>query len=900
LADSDIMNILVVEDENIVAVDIQDRLVRLGYGISGHVATGEDAVSKAAELMPDLILMDIMLKGEMDGVEAAEQIRKSTDVPVIFLTAYTDSSTLQRAKLTEPFGYILKPFEERELHSTIEMAFYRHRLEKSLRDSRQWLNTVLNSIADAVIASDADNRVAFMNPRAEELTWKSRLDCAGKDLWAVIDILRADNGEPVSSSNPEPYIPLDCVLRSVGGQMVPITYTDSPIRDKLGKVVGKVVVLRDITARKRYEEELERAIKAAEDASNSKSEFLANMSHEIRTPMNGILGMTELMLDTELKGEQREYMLIVRESANSLLKLLNDILDFSKVEAGRVDFESIDFDLHSLVDSVLENVSAFSTGSSVELIPLARREVPAWIKGDPARLRQVLTNLVGNAVKFTHEGQVMVEVDRVGEDEDTVELKFAVSDTGMGIPEDKLDAIFESFTQADGSTTREYGGTGLGLAISRKLVSMMGGRIWVESTVGKGSTFFFSVSFTRSEVQQPPEDLCGSRVLVIDRNASIRESITEMLSPMGVEVHSAKEREDALHLLSGASEPFDLLIINFVSTKQKNVQALDDMRNSPGASGAKVILLSNTVFSGASELCSKLSVDACLRKPVKISGICRTVKGLFGLTEPGEASATGGPGVDRHLRILLAEDNKVNQRVAVKVLESAGHEVITVLNGKAAVDLFRSGERFDVILMDLQMPEMDGYEATLKIRQSAEKGFNVNVPIVALTAHAMTGDMEKCLKAGMDGFVSKPFRREELLQEIEDTITRKSGFGSSRETDLDHTEGVEVLDTEDALARLDGDRELLEEISQYFIETAPQQITRIESALKSGDMGTIEREAHSLKSAAGSVGAKKLQESSRQVEAHASGKETGSLSLVVEFLMHDFSDAIEALKAFLK
>lgn len=617
--------------------------------------------------------------------------------------------------------------------------------------------------------------------------------------------------------------------------------------------------------------------------------------------MNGILGMTELMMDTNLKGEQKEYMLIIRESANSLLKLLNDILDFSKVEAGHVDFETIDFELPPLIDAVLDSVTHLSTGLDVEFVPMIHRDVPDWLRGDPARLRQVMTNLVGNAAKFTHEGQVVVDVRKSGDTEEGITLKFSVSDTGVGISEDKLEAIFESFTQADGSTTRQYGGTGLGLAISRKLVAMMGGRISVQSSPGKGSTFSFVIKLGHSTIGQQTvtAGLKGRRVLVVNENASVRNALSEMFIRIGMDPVDARDLEGALDILGQAHRPFDLLVADSLRSSRSGQAYLKSILSHPRLSGGRVILLSDGAYSSDNAILQELPPDSFMRKPMKISGFKRKLVNLFGKDEAEEGKGRGLPRTGGKFRILLAEDNEVNQRVAEKVLERSGHEVVTVTDGRLAVEALQR-EGFDLILMDLQMPEMDGFQATEIIRNSTIKGIDRDIPIIALTAHALLGDIDNCLRAGMNGFMAKPFRSEELLREIDNVMSGQSEWVVSPDLRDANSVVENVLDMDNALDRLDGDKELLDEICRYFIEMGHEQMTRISEASENNDTGTIRREAHSMKSASASVGAMRLYETSRTVEMIAAGDASESLSNAMDQLKLDFTDAIEALRSFIK
>jgi two-component system sensor histidine kinase/response regulator len=684
------------------------------------------------------------------------------------------------------------------------------RSEAEARRDHEMIRLLLDSTGEAIYGLDVHGNCTFANsPCVRLLGYAQESDLLGNNMHALAHHSRSDGTAfPLAEcriyqgfeSGLGAHVDDEVFWHKDGSSFLVEYWSRAILRGETK--IGAVVTFMDITERKRVEQELRSAKEAAEEANRTKSQFLANMSHEIRTPMNGILGMTELTLDTELTKEQRDNLGLVRLSAESLLTVLNDILDFSKIEAGKLEFESIPFDLRESLGEAMHTLSFRSQQKGLELIYDVQPDVPEPLIGDPGRIRQILVNLIGNAIKFTQHGEILVSVTQDSEEAQKICLHFSVADTGIGIPLDRQQKIFEAFSQADGSTTRKFGGTGLGLTISTRLVELMGGRIWVESEPGKGSIFHFTSWLgVQDKVARPPSvevsQLRDLPVLIVDDNLTNRIVLEGMLSRWGMKPASVDGAEAALQEMEiavRASHPFSIVIVDGQMPGVDGFTLVKQIQGRPELAAATIVMLTSIGRKGDAALCRELNIAAYLMKPARQNELLETLCRVLRKSPKAEAPAL----ITRHtlheersrLQILLAEDNIVNQTLAVRLLEKRGYIVTVAADGRAALSAVEK-QSFDLVLMDVQMPEMDGFQATAAIRAKEQPGAH-RLPIIAMTAHALKGDQERCIAAGMDGYVSKPIRIADLFAAIESAVG-KARPAAPPETSL--AEGPAVLTT---------------------------------------------------------------------------------------------------------
>ncbi len=789
------------------------------------------------------------------------------------LVIYDDISDMKMAQLA------LKVAEEQ----------YRHLVETS---------------SDLVWKVDAEGRWTFLNAACQQVYGHEAEDLLGRPLLEVFapERMIADRAVFQRVLAGEEFTDYETIHRAADGTARHLSFAARPVRDVGGAIVGAQGTARDVTERVAARETLEQARREAVRAAEAKSAFLANMSHEIRTPMNGVLGMLELLLDTSLTPEQRHSAELARGSAEALLTVINDILDFSKIEAGHLELEEIPFELAGLVDSAVRLLAPRASERSVELLYEIAPDVPRTVRGDPGRLRQVLTNLVSNSVKFTHHGEVVVSVSRAEAGDGR--LRFRVRDTGIGIASEKLEAIFGEFAQADASMTRRYGGTGLGLAISRRLTEMMGGTIVVDSEEGRGSTFVFTLPLVEEAdgaAGEPPSSLTrlqGVRGLVVDDNPTNRRIVREMLSGVGMELEECEDTPQALARLraaAGEETPFGVAIIDAHMPGYDGFDLAREVQRDPALQSVRLMMLTSAGRRGDGQRCRDVGLSAYLTKPVSRVELLEALTRVFGnhSVEQSRALVTrySIEETRRRMNVLLVEDNPVNQQVAATMLRKRGHHVTIAANGRLAVSAVQAGG-FDVVLMDIQMPVLDGIGATKEIR--ADERFR-DLPIVALTAHALHQERDHFFAAGMNGFVPKPFKPHELFAAVEGWGAADVSLAVDAAPAVSDSVPVDVEGFRRSM-REAGIEDAVPEMLRVFLDDAPTRLQALAEAVEAGEPNSIREAAHAYKSAARTMLARGLSDLLQEVEDAGRGGDTATARMLIDGVREE-SDAVMAYLA---
>jgi len=801
--------------------------------------------------------------------------------------------------------------------------------EDALAHERFLFSSLLEHSPDAIYFKDLDSKFTrISNSLAAKVNLKPSEVIGQTDakLFAEDHATRALNDEQQIINTGKPIVNTLEEEKYLDGSSSWCSTTKVQLQDDNGNIFGTFGISRDVTELMESRRKLQKALALADGASRAKSEFVANMSHEIRTPMNGIIGMSKLLSETSLDSDQAEYTSMISQASESLMGLLNDILDFSKIEAGKLELDQIPFNLSDSVGKTTQSLASKAIEKDLELACRISPALPERLIGDPSRLRQIIINLVGNAIKFTDHGEVVVEVDSQTFDEKSVDLHFSVRDTGIGIPAKKQELIFDEFSQADTSTTRRFGGTGLGLTICKQLVGLMGGKIWIESEVGVGTTFHFSANFPVAENQPSTstfklESLRGIRTLVVDDNQTNRRIVEEMLKSWKLSPSVVDGGVSAITELQNATKlglPYQLVLLDCMMPGMDGFSVAELVSGNPVFANPTIIMISSAAGLGDAMRCKEAGIAHYMTKPVIKSELFDVIVDALGTdqakTEP-EAVVPEKRIRDlkpaRSLHILAVEDDLISQRVVAGYLQQAGHRVTIAGSGREAISIVdslgdRSNESFDLILMDFQMPDMDGIKATAVIRDREKKTGN-RIPIVAVTAAAMAGDRERCLAAGMDAYIAKPIQVELLFVTIEDQtgIARlanpvsEANFEteSSPESALD--EGAKLVDFESSRTKVPGGPKGLVKTQRIFLKECDRLTSELESAVARSDFEAVKRAAHSIKGSAKVICADRLASVCQEMEVHAEGDDLESTQILLPELLKVASKTNDELIKFI-